>query len=233
MASNADDTSTFTKAQWEDMVYNTPVDKTDMNKLIMNYLIIEGYKDAAEKFAEECRLEPGVDLQTISDRMATRLAIQNGDVQAAMERANDMDPLILDQNPELYFHLQEQKLIELIRNNRVDEAIQFAQEELAPRGEENPEFLSELEKVMALLAFDDPSKSPLAELLDQSQRQKTASELNAAILTSQSHERNAKLPGILKLLSWSEAQLSKHATFPRLVLESMNNSEQEQFTDPR
>lgn len=42
---------------------------------------------------------------------------------------------------------------------------------------------------MALLAFEDSSKSPLSSLLDNSQRQKTASELNAAILTSLSQEK--------------------------------------------
>ena len=53
----------------------------------------------------------------------------------------------------MYFRLQQQKLIEYIRQGRVVEALEFAQDELAPRGEENPEFLVELEKTMALLAF--------------------------------------------------------------------------------
>jgi hypothetical protein len=44
---------------------------------------------------------------------------------------------ILDMNPQLYFHLQQQKLIELIREGKTNEALEFAQEELAPRGEEN------------------------------------------------------------------------------------------------
>lgn len=44
---------------------------------------------------------------------------------------------ILDTNPQLFFHLQQQRLIELIRNGKVEEALEFAQEELAPRGEEN------------------------------------------------------------------------------------------------
>ena len=38
---------------------------------------------------------------------------------------------------------------------------------------------------MALLAFEDTGNSPVADLMDISQRQKTASELNAAILSSQ------------------------------------------------
>lgn len=49
---------------------------------------------------------------------------------------------ILDTNPQLFFHLQQQRLIELIRNGKVEEALEFAQEELAPRGEENVRFLS-------------------------------------------------------------------------------------------
>ena len=47
---------------------------------------------------------------------------------------------ILDTNPQLFFHLQQQRLIELIRNGKVEEALEFAQEELAPRGEENVKF---------------------------------------------------------------------------------------------
>ncbi len=96
----------------------------------MNYLVIEGYKDAAEKFQQECGTSPGIDLRSISDRMATRVAIQNGDVQSAIERANDLNPLILDENPQLYFHLQQQKLIELIRSGDIKAALQFAEEEL-------------------------------------------------------------------------------------------------------
>ncbi|EYU45790.1 hypothetical protein MIMGU_mgv1a018190mg [Erythranthe guttata] len=84
---------------------------------------------------------------------------------------------------------QLQRLIELIRNGKVEEALEFAQEELAPRGEENQGFLEELERTVALLAFEDVTNCPVSELLDISQRLKTASEVNAAILTSQSHEK--------------------------------------------
>ncbi len=42
------------------------------------------------------------------------------------------------------------------------------------------------ERTVALLVFEDGRSSPLADLMDVAQRQKTASELNAAILASQS-----------------------------------------------
>ncbi|KAJ3184128.1 Glucose-induced degradation complex subunit [Irineochytrium annulatum] len=175
----------------------------------MNYLVIEGYKDAAEKFSEESGIAPGIDLTSIEDRMNIRNAVQVGHIDEAIERVNDLDPEILDTNPRLFFHLQQQKLIEYIRAGRITEALEFAQDELAPRGEENPEFLEELERTMALLAFEDFEKSPVADLLDYSQRQKTASELNAAILTSQCQEKDPKLPSLLKMLIWAQNQLGE------------------------
>lgn len=63
-----------------------------------------------------------------------------------------------------------------------------------------PAFLEEIEKTVALLAFEDVKNSPYGELLDMSQRMKTASEVNAAILTSQSHEKGFLI--IHSLLYW-------------------------------
>ncbi len=120
-----------------------------------------------------------------------------------MSLLNNLNPEILDTNPTLYFHLQQQKLIEFIRNGDIATAIEFAQEELAPRGEENPEFLDELERTMSLLAFD-ASNSPVSDLLDMSHRQKLASEVNAAILTSFCQEKDPKLPSLLKMLIWAQ-----------------------------
>ena len=88
--------------------------------------------------------------------------------------------------------------------NQADEALDFLSKELANFGEENQAYLDELEKTLVLLAFDDQTKSPMAHLLDMSQRQKTASELNAAILSNNTQDKDAKLPNVLKLLSWSQ-----------------------------
>jgi hypothetical protein len=130
-----------------------------------------------------------------------------------------MHPQILDTNPQLYFHLQQQKLIEFIRHGQIAEALQFAQDELAPRGEESPEFLSELERTMALLAFDSTPSAPsgIAELLSPAQRMKTAGEVNAAILESLSQGKEVKLVQLLKLMHWGERMLEERADFPRVV----------------
>ncbi|XP_034892064.1 protein GID8 homolog isoform X3 [Populus alba] len=164
----------------------------------------------------ESGTEPDIDLATITDRMAVKKAVQCGNVEDAIEKVNDLNPEILDTNPQLFFHLQQQRFIELIRNGKVEEALEFAQEELAPRGEENQSFLEELERTVALLAFEDVSSCPVGGLLDISQRLKTASEVNAAILTSQSREKDPKLPSLLKMLLWAQNQLDEKAVYPRI-----------------
>jgi hypothetical protein len=109
-------------------------------------------------------------------------------------------------------------LIEHIRHGRINEALLFAQSELAPRGEENPEFLHELERTMALLAFDSTPDPPaaIADLLHPSQRMRTAGELNSAILESLSQGKETKLIGLVRLLCWGEALLEEKADFPRV-----------------
>ncbi|PBL01251.1 lish motif-containing protein [Armillaria gallica] len=204
--------------EWDRRMHEVQVSKTDLNRLIMDYLVIEGYKSAAEEFSQEANLTPPVDFESIESRMNIREALQRGDVEDAITRVNDLNPEILDTNPALYFHLQQQKLIEFIRHGRIADALQFAQEELAPRGEESPEFLTELERTMALLAFESTSTTPtpISDLLSPAQRLKTAGEVNAAILESLSQGKEVKLVSLLKLLSWGETTLETRAEFPKV-----------------
>ena len=124
---------------------------------------------------------------------------------------------ILDTNRALYFRLQQQKLIEHIRAGRIEEALAFAQDELAPRGEESPEFLGELERTMALLAFEaGGAPAGIAELLSPAQRMRTAGEVNAAILGSLRQGTEAKVVEMLRVLQWGEGLLSERAEFPVL-----------------
>lgn len=64
----------------------------DLNRLIMDYLVIEGYKSAAEEFSQEANLPPTVDFESIESRMVIREALQRGDVEDAITRVNDLNP---------------------------------------------------------------------------------------------------------------------------------------------
>lgn len=124
-------------------------------------------------------------------------------------------------------------MIELIRTDQLTLALDFATNELAPRGAQNPEFLADFEKTMALLAFPDlakfsdesadhstippatlelfadPAFIPISQLMRRSQRVKVARELNMAILESQGLGMETKLGGLVRLMSWGEERLEK------------------------
>jgi len=58
----------------------------------MDYLVIEGYKSAAEEFSQEASLSAPVDFESIESRMDIREALQRGDVEDAITRINDLNP---------------------------------------------------------------------------------------------------------------------------------------------
>ncbi|GAA5895190.1 LisH and CLTH domain-containing protein [Sporobolomyces salmoneus] len=150
-----------TPQEWSARLSSAKVSKHDLNALVANYLFTEGYLDAATQFAREASLnlssEHEPHLESIKVRRDIRSCVQRGQVQQALDKVVELDPEILEHNPSLHFSLLQQHLIELIRQQRIPEALEFAQQELAPRGEEHPKFLVELEKTMALLAFEMPS----------------------------------------------------------------------------
>lgn len=43
--------------RWNEELSKLRVSRQDMNKLVLNYLIIEGYKDAVEKFVKETGIQ--------------------------------------------------------------------------------------------------------------------------------------------------------------------------------
>eukprot|EP00879_Flechtneria_rotunda_P005177 GHRR01005459.1.p1 GENE.GHRR01005459.1~~GHRR01005459.1.p1 ORF type:complete len:230 (+),score=84.88 GHRR01005459.1:272-961(+) len=202
--------------QWETKLAAVRIAKEDMNRLVMNFLVTEGYVEAARQFEQESGTAPGVELSTIADRVEIRKAVQSGQVEEAIEKVNDLNPEILEEQQSLFFHLQQQRLIELIRQSKTEEALAFAQEYLAPHGEENDAFLEELERTVSLLAFEDAKGSPVGDLMEVAQRQKTASELNAAILSSQGQEREPRLLLLLKMMLWAQLQLDEKANYPRI-----------------
>lgn len=104
-----------------------------MNKLIMNYLVsgmycglllyilyylwfsidihilwngLEGFKEAAEKFEQEAGITSPLKLNTLGDRIKVIESVQLGKMQEAITLINELYPGLLDDDRDLYFHLQ-------------------------------------------------------------------------------------------------------------------------------
>ncbi|TKA69832.1 hypothetical protein B0A49_05883 [Cryomyces minteri] len=177
----------------------------------MDYLINEGYPSAAKKFAMEANIQPSADVESIQERVEIRNAIHAGDISTAIERINELNPQILDQNSSLHFALLRLQLIEIIRNctttpqTDITAALTFATSQLAPRAPTNREFLEDLERTMALLIFPPENLTPpLAALLDPNLRQIVANRVNEAILSSQGARREARIKNLVRLRAWAE-----------------------------
>jgi glucose-induced degradation protein 8 len=56
----------------------------------MNYLMIEGYMEAAESFSKEANLPLDMPLESIKTRMAIRQYIHDGQIDAAIDLLNDL-----------------------------------------------------------------------------------------------------------------------------------------------
>lgn len=71
----------------------------DLNSVIMDYLISEGYPAAAQKFALEANIQLKVDVDSIRERVDIRNAIYSGDIQSAIEKINELDPEVSRKPP--------------------------------------------------------------------------------------------------------------------------------------
>jgi hypothetical protein len=68
------------------------MDPSDINSLILDYLVMEGYPKAAEKFSREANLQEQQEDCEIAERREIQDHIHNGDIEAAIVGLNQLDP---------------------------------------------------------------------------------------------------------------------------------------------
>jgi hypothetical protein len=87
--------------------------RSEINKLVMDYLVAEGFKEAAEKFKTEAgveiaRLNNDASAETteqLDQRIEIRSAIEEGNISNALWLINQYYPELIDQNRQLFFKL--------------------------------------------------------------------------------------------------------------------------------
>ncbi|KAL6881485.1 CTLH/CRA C-terminal to lish motif domain-containing protein [Trichoderma novae-zelandiae] len=203
-------TATPAKHAFERRVEGVKSPKNDINALILDYLTMEGYPNAAARFSKEANLKPLQDTSDIETRQEIQNCIHSGNIQAAIETLNEYDPEILDEDTALHFSLLRLQLVELIRacnasGGDISPALKFATEQLGPRASTNRLFLDDLETTMALLLFSPDKLEPqLAALLDPGLRREAADKVNKAMLEKQSIRRDAAIRQLVKMRAWAE-----------------------------
>ena len=185
--------------------------KADLDYLIMNYLLMEGHKEAAETFCKESGTQMNVPTSHIEERIQVRDAVCSGRVAEAIALVNELESSIFDSNKAVYVNMLKQQLVEIIRDGDIARAVEFARTELADAGKENHRHLAELEETLALILHDDPEKSPYSHLLSRSRLQCLSSEMNAAIMKQFDLPVTSGLRRHLQIIRWTQEILSKQS----------------------
>ncbi|PHH92101.1 hypothetical protein CDD83_8952 [Cordyceps sp. RAO-2017] len=87
-------TATPAKHEFERRVEEAKSPKSDINALILDYLTMEGYPNAAAKFSKEANLQPQQDGASIRTRQEIQNFIHGGNIQSAIETLNELDPQV-------------------------------------------------------------------------------------------------------------------------------------------
>jgi hypothetical protein len=115
--------------------------------------------------------------------------------------------------------LKQQKLVELIRANEIEEALKYARTHLRDGCKDEVEFLQQMESIMSLLAFSalPAEQNPMRHLLDQAARNQLGAQVNEKILEAQFAGKESQLSRIIKQLQHGQDALKQYMpNFPTL-----------------
>lgn len=178
------------------------VSKEDVSALVLEYFKITGLKYAHDAFIKEARITEEKESSYLSERHGITQHVLAGEIRQAVSKLSDVDATLLRS---IGFHLQKQALLEIIKKgDSMPEALKYAQVQVAPLAKDNPQFVSELENIMALLLYSNLSNSPDAHYLSDDQRRKTAEIANSTLLRYAKYSEKSKLERLMKAIFWAQ-----------------------------
>ncbi|KAG8503084.1 hypothetical protein CXB51_000913 [Gossypium anomalum] len=163
------------------------VNDNDVHNIIMSYLVHNCFKETVESFIACTGMkQPSDYLEDMEKRKRIYQFALEGNALKAIELTEQLATNLLEKNKDLHFDLLSLHFVELVCSRKCTEALEFAQMKLTPFGKEQ-KYVEKLEDFMALLAYEEPEKSPMFHLLSLEYRQHVAESLNRAILAHGNH----------------------------------------------
>ncbi|KAL7735770.1 hypothetical protein ACLKA6_020017 [Drosophila palustris] len=159
--------------------------QADINRLIINYLLREGYKEAAQRFDVQAKKESGAHM----DSHEYRNAVRAGQLQYAMDMAKKLYQRFESDNY-MYFHMQQMHLIELIRERKLGKAVSSTKTDSTP----------------SMTPMEQLTASSAADLWHQGN-----SHLDSTIMKhEQATSMEPKLVFLIKLILWAQSKLDNY-----------------------
>eukprot|EP01059_Diplonema_ambulator_P033718 TRINITY_DN7190_c0_g1_i2.p1 TRINITY_DN7190_c0_g1~~TRINITY_DN7190_c0_g1_i2.p1 ORF type:complete len:426 (+),score=123.60 TRINITY_DN7190_c0_g1_i2:248-1525(+) len=178
--------------------------------IVVSYLLHYGYHDTLQKIMDinpanskqllrrcdgddddndECQIAAS----KLVERKEVIQKIMKGDILGCMK---DIEELFPNLKEDVWPSLLSQLIVEHIKADKLDDAFNVTASAECSTANGEPHHL--ISEVVGLLAYNDPKESPLAYLLEQSQRRRVADHVNSAILTSLNYQSESVLESLLK-----------------------------------
>ncbi|KAJ0026053.1 hypothetical protein Pint_09037 [Pistacia integerrima] len=161
---------------------NIAINDNDIHNIVLSYLVHNCYKETVDSFISCTGMKQPADcLEDMEKRKSILHFALEGNALKAVELTEELADDLLEKNKDLHFDLLSLHFVELVISRKCTEALEFAQTKLTPFGKVQ-KYVEKLEDFMALLAYEEPEKSPMFHLLSLEYRQHVADSLNRAIL---------------------------------------------------
>lgn len=158
------------------------VSDNDIHNIVLSYLVHNCFKGTVDSFISSTGLkQPENCLEDMEKRKRIFRYALEGNALEAIELTEQLAEGLLVKNEDLHFDLLSLHFVKLVRARKCTEALEFAQSKLTLFGKVQ-KYVEKLEDFMALLAYEEPEKSPMFHLLSLDYRQHVADNLNRAIL---------------------------------------------------
>ncbi|XP_047257474.1 glucose-induced degradation protein 8-B homolog [Capsicum annuum] len=150
----------------------------DVHNIVMSYLAHNCLTNTFESFTASTGMKQTAN--RLEDKRREKLALERM-ILKVIELIEQFAPGLLEKNKNLHFDLLSLHFVGLVCSRKCTEAMKFAQVKLSPFGKVE-KHLKKLEDFIALLAYNEPKKSPMFHLLSLEYREQVVDSLNRAIL---------------------------------------------------
>lgn len=174
------------------------INDNDIHNIVLSYLVHNCYKETVDSFISCTGMkQPANCLEDMEMRKRILHFALEGNALKAIELTEELAQDLLEKNKDLHFDLLSLHFVELVCSRKCTEALEFAQTKLTPFGKVQ-KYVEKLEDFMALLAYEEPEKSPMFHLLSLEYRQHVADNLNRAILAHAERPRYAAMERLIQ-----------------------------------
>mmetsp|Transcript_30227 Transcript_30227/g.58079 ORF Transcript_30227/g.58079 Transcript_30227/m.58079 type:complete len:244 (+) Transcript_30227:218-949(+) len=190
-------------------------------QLVLSYCVHHCYTDTVRVLENSCSLPRNPELHprlsparspsgadVAFDDAQHRAPICNhvlqGNVHQAVELTNKCAPGMLSSFEDVHFDLLTIHFAQLVKKENALEALRFARTELSPfaakasTADIKDAILDKLQDLVTLLAYEDPSASPVGELLTEEYRRCVAEKVNRSLLLYTHRPSQAPLERLLQ-----------------------------------